>query len=229
MSTRSVWMVPALLVFVLAGGAAAQEAVDQEQPTIDISVGGLALGGYYHQDLAQVFTAGLEGSLVAAELAIGCAGDGQVILELTTTQEGIPTALVLTSVSTPSTAFPTYYPTYWPPSLRRITFPSPVSVTPGTQYALVLRSSGECASFQGPAGDPYAGGDGFAIDDVNRGFGVDWYPLDDRLDLPFRTIVASVAPRVSVLHHQQWLCVDSRALGAHLAHGDVTWHSGCAP
>jgi hypothetical protein len=62
-------------VFVLligVGPAAAQAVVDQEQPAIDASIGGLAAGGIHHQYVAQVFTVGVTASPVALEVPLVC-------------------------------------------------------------------------------------------------------------------------------------------------------------
>jgi hypothetical protein len=48
------------------------DVIDQQQPAIDISVGGLAIGGNSQQKLAQVVTCGFSGLLTEVRFPIAC-------------------------------------------------------------------------------------------------------------------------------------------------------------
>jgi hypothetical protein len=221
------WGVGLFVLLIGVRPVAAQAVTDQEQPVIDASVGGFAVGGFYHQYLAQVFTAGVTASLVAIEVPLSCQPTGTVTVQIVTVANGVPTPTTLSATSVPADAFPSSWPD--PPSLRRIYLGTPVALTAGQPYAFTLGADTDCGLFQGPEGDPYAGGDGYAIDDVNGGYGTAWYPLGSRVDLPFRTLVEVDSPKLSILHGgEQWICVNASALGGHLAHGDTTWFRGCA-
>ena len=194
---------------------------------IDASVGGLAVGGYYHQYLAQIFTAGVAASLVAIDVPLACQPTGTVTVQIVTVENGVPTPTTLSSTSVPADAFPASWPE--PPSFRRINLGIPVALTAGQPYAFTLGSDTDCGLFQGPEGDPYVRGDGYAVDDVNGGYGTAWYPLDTRVDLPFRTLVEVNSPKLSILHGgKRWICVNASALGGHMVHGDTMWFRGCA-
>lgn len=222
-------------VLIAFGGfvpMARAQIVDQEQPEMDYtSVGDMTLGGPGDQRLAQVVTAGQTGLLVAAEFALECrnyeaAPAGVVTLDLAIVEAGMPGAVVLTTTFDP-VEFPGYWPYDWPPYFRRLMLGSPVPVTTGSQYALVLRftsSNGTiCGVVAGPEGDPYVGGDGW-YDDIEP-WG--WAPLGPRRDIPFRTLMQEPS-RISVWHKdRQWICIDRAALQAHQGHGDTKWVAGC--
>jgi hypothetical protein len=64
--------------------AVAAPAVDQEQPIIDDTIGGAAIGGGSLSDeyLAQTFTVGMAGKLVEVRLPIGCDPNSDLILQI---------------------------------------------------------------------------------------------------------------------------------------------------
>ena len=89
-----IFCVIVVLSCVLAGPrtARAAAAVDQQQPVIDDSVGGLAIGGGALSDekLAQVFTVGLAGYLTEIRLPIACDDGDPLILEIQSVTAGLP-------------------------------------------------------------------------------------------------------------------------------------------
>jgi hypothetical protein len=198
---------------------------------MDVSVGGLTVGGAYEQKLSQTFVAGASGLLAGAAFPLSCSGpsgpaSGQVVLEVRSVVAGLPGDSALTSVAVAASAFPSFWPDNWPPTMRQISFLSPIAVLAGQSYSLVLQyavqaDGSSCAVLQGPVGNPYSPGSGFFIDLVNGGYGVPWYPLGDRDDLPFQTFVSADSAKMLVLHKGQWLCVDQPALVDHLSHGDT--------
>ena len=166
-------------------------------------------------------------SLVAIEVPLACQPTGMVTVQIVRVANGVPTPTTLSATLMPADAFPSSWPE--PPSLRRIYLGTPVALTAGQPYAFTLGADTDCGLFQGPEGNPYDGGDGYAIDDVNGGYGTAWYPRSSQVDLPFRTLVEVISPKLSILHKgEQWICVAASALGGHLAHGDRTWFPGCA-
>jgi hypothetical protein len=221
------WVVGPFVLLIGVRPLGAQTVSDQEQPVIDAAVGGLVVGGFYHQYLAQVFTAGVTASLVAIEVPLTCQPTGTVTVQIVTVTNGVPASTALSTTSVPADAFPSSWPDA--PSLRPIYLGTPVALIAGQPYAFTLGADTDCGVFQGPERDPYGGGDGYAIDDVNGGYGTAWYSLGSRVDLPFRTLVDVNSPKLSILHRgEQWICVNASALGGHLAHGDTTWFRGCA-
>jgi hypothetical protein len=61
-------VVAAALVGALAGGASAADTLDQQQPIVNLAVGGNAIGGGSQQMLAQTVTAGQSGELAEVQL-----------------------------------------------------------------------------------------------------------------------------------------------------------------
>lgn len=220
---------------VLVGAASSAvnaQIVDQEQPIIDATVGDMALGGFYNQQLAQVFTAGRSGLFVAAEFPVECSNfsgtpAGTIMLELRNVEAGLPGATVMAAGTFDPAAFPPFWPNDFPPYLRRLTLSAPAPVTSGMQYALALRfvslNDTSCAVSQGIEGDAYLGGDGFYRENGPYG----WAPLGSRLDMAFRTLMQEEG-RTSVFHkNKQWICIGRSSLPDHLAHGDTKWSPGC--
>lgn len=212
--------------------AATAQVVDQEQPEMDCtSVGDLTLGGPFDQRLAQVFTAGQTGFLVAVELGVECRNDegipaGTITLDITAAEGGMP-AVVLRTTTFDAAAFPEYWPSDWPPYFRRLTLATPVPVIVGTQYALTLRLTTStptvCGVIAGPEGDPYPGGESWYEDIGTWG----WVSAGPRNDLPFRALMQETS-RISVWHqNRQWICIDRSALQGHQTHGDTVWIQGC--
>ncbi len=168
--------------------AESSDVIDQQQPQIDTTVGGLAIGDGSDQKLAQVVTAGTSGVLSEVRFPVACSS-GDLIVEIQEVTEGIPNGVVLTSQTIPGSSLPTFYPS--PPEFRSFVFSTPVSFSAGRSFAIVLQSAGECGVFQGPIGNPYPGGDAY-FDALPNLPG--WVLLGDRSDLPFQTIVGPGNP-----------------------------------
>ena len=166
--------------------------VDQQQPVIDDSVGGLAIGGFSDELLAQTFTVGLAGDFVEVDLPIACSTGDPLILEIQgVAATGEPDGTVLRSQTYSGAGLPSFFPD--PPFLRPFVLSVPLPVTVGDRLAIVLNSPGECGIFQGPLGDPYAGGDGWFDARPNPPgwlqLSTGLLPADQRFDLPFATVV----------------------------------------
>ena len=131
-------------------------AIDQQQPAMQTAGYTLAVGGNSQQKLAQVFTAGRSGSLTEVDIPIGCTAGADLVLSIENVTGGKPNGTVLTTQTFPTAGLPLT-------TFRRFVFTAPVTVTAGTQYAVVIYSTGlsvsnSCGIFQGPVGNPYAGG-----------------------------------------------------------------------
>lgn len=164
-------------------------AIDQQQPFMDLSVGGLAIGGGSEQILAQVVTPGVSGSLVAVSFPVAC-DNGVLQVEIQSVTNGQPNGTVLGGSQLGANVLPSFAPN--PPTFRDIPFAFPVGIVAGTPFAIVLKNpTGSCGVFQGPGGDNYPGGDGW-FDARPNAVGV-WEPLGPplgtRQDLPFKTVV----------------------------------------
>ncbi len=96
----------------------------------------------------QTFIAGVTGQLVKADVQLFCNGCGatppNLTLSVRATATGLPTGADLASVTIPGATFASGATT-----LFTATFPSPATLTSGTQYALVLRP------VSAPAGSGY--------------------------------------------------------------------------
>jgi hypothetical protein len=165
-------------------GVSGTPVIDQEQPLIDGSVGGLAIGGASEQKLAQVVTAGASGPLTEVRFPLSC-DSGDLIVEIQGTTAGKPNGVVLTSETIPASSLPFIGVVF-----RSLAFSTPVSFTSGDVFAIVLRSTGACGVFRGPVGDSYLGGNAF-FDALPNPPG--WVCIcdfaGDRFDLPFQTLV----------------------------------------
>ena len=163
------------------------EEIDQQQTVIDVTVGGLTIGGASDQILAQVVTAGRSGFLEQVRFPVACT-TGDLTVEIQGVDAITPNGVVLTSEIILGESLPSFSPD--PPSFRGLTFSSPISFTAGALFAIVLKSAGQCLVFQGPVGNPYPGGDAF-FDSRPNPPGV-WIPISvgtGREDLPFQTVV----------------------------------------
>ncbi|MCA8889400.1 MAG: hypothetical protein KDA46_11260, partial [Parvularculaceae bacterium] len=79
-SVIAAMMLASLMQSSLAGVANAAEVIDQSNTNIDTELGFLGIGGEPNQKLAQTFTVGMDGDLVALNLPImGCGGGDLVI------------------------------------------------------------------------------------------------------------------------------------------------------
>lgn len=175
--------------------ALAAPSIDQQQATIDATVGGLAIGHTSQQILGQTVTAGLSGDLVQVDLPVACDGIGDLIIEIRDVAAGgAPGTTVHSTTTIPGTTLPSF--PLGGITFRTLTLATTVAVTPGTTYAIVLSSNGTtvsdgCGIFRGPIGQSYTGGDLYfdALPNIpgwvhNCGE----FP-SDRCDLPFRTRV----------------------------------------
>ena len=184
---------------LLPGSATATAPViDEEQPIIDTTAGiTFTIGGISEQKLAQVVTPALTGSLTEVRFAAACLTDLDV--EVQGVSGGVPNGTVLGHQSVP-------FGPPLPTTFRAVAFSTPVPVTAGVPYALVLTTPVSCDIWPGPVGDPYQGGNGFFS---WPGGGPDvWWPLscwatssgsrECRPDLPFQTLVNVAGTR---LHH----------------------------
>jgi hypothetical protein len=168
--------------------ANATPVIDQQQPIIDASVGGLAIGGGSAQKLAQVVTAGISGFLTEVRFPVACDAGSNLVVEIQGVAGGVPNGVILTSQTILGASLPTFVPS--PPSFRSLVLSAPVSFTAGNQFAIVLRSAGSCGVFRGPAGNPYQGGNLYfdALPNPPGWVCVCSFP-GDRFDLPFQTLV----------------------------------------
>lgn len=135
---------------------------DQQQPTIDQTQDGMAIGGASQQKLAQTVTAGAAVQLSEVRLPIACTPNADLILSIQgVTATGEPNGVVLSTRTFAGATLPAFSPA--PAAFRGFALPTPLQLTAGMKYAIVLTSTGltaseNCASFRGPVGDPYSGG-----------------------------------------------------------------------
>lgn len=180
--------------------AAADPAVDQQQPeAVSLNVAGcFAVGGFYHQSLAQVVTAGRAGTLVAVAAPVVCNGGASLVVEIrgVRAEPGgalVPDATVRATGTVPAPFLP-YFADPGAPDFRMLALSQPVTLAAGERFAFVLSSAGECALAQPPVGQLYPGGDASFHDDVNAPW-IEWAPLlMDQYDLPFQTWMAEGPP-----------------------------------
>src|SRR5262245_66412816 len=101
----------AALVLVLSTAplARATPVIDQQQPLIDASVGGLVIGGTSTQKLAQVVTTGVPGLLAEIRLPVACDPGSNLIVEIQGVSGGRPNGVVLTSQIIPGSSLPKFY------------------------------------------------------------------------------------------------------------------------
>jgi hypothetical protein len=172
------------VLIMMVQGVSGTPLIDQEQPLIDGSVGGLAIGGASAQKLAQVVTAGMSGDLTEVRFPLSC-DSGDLIVEIQGTTAGKPNGVVLTSETIPASSLPFIGIVF-----RSLVFSTPVSFSQGDVFAIVLRSTGACGIFRGPVGDSYLLGNAF-FDALPNPPG--WVCIcdfaGDRFDLPFQTLV----------------------------------------
>ena len=190
MKNSSTLLTGSLFVILFGSWVNAAPLLDQSQPVIDTSVGGLAIGGSSQQKLAQVVTAGISGSLTEVRFPIACDA-GDLIIEIQDVTTGKPNGVVLTSETIPGSSLPSFFPTPGVVSFRSFVLSTPVSFSAGSQFAIVLTSPGACGIFRGPVGDSYLGGNSF-FDALPNTPGL-WVCIcdfaGDRFDLPFQTLV----------------------------------------
>ena len=182
-------LIVGLLLAPLGYGLVDSEAatIDQQQPIIDSTVGGLAVGGSSEQKLAQVVTAGVSGFLTGIRLPVSC-GTGQLVVEIQGVDEDMPNGVVLTSESIPASSLRSIGAAF-----RTIALSEPVFLSAGDVFAIVVSSTGACGLFQGPTGDSYTGGDAFFDSRPNApGWICGCEFQGARFDLPFETLVTPI-------------------------------------
>jgi hypothetical protein len=174
----------------------AASAIDQQQPVIDVNVGGSAIGGDSQQKLAQVVTVGVSGFLTEVRFPIACVA-ADLIVEIQGVTNEKPNGVVFTSESFAGANLPNFFPNPGFVSFRSFPFSRPALLSAGDRIAIVLKSTGAtaaqgCGIFQGPVGDSYAGGKAYFEARPNAE-GV-WVCLCEfpggRFDLPFQTLMA---------------------------------------
>ena len=188
-----------LLMLVIVAGScvpAVAATLDQQQPVIDSGAPFvLAIGSTSEQKLAQVVTAGVSGNLVEVRLPVSCAGSGPGLrLEMQAVTGGVPNGVVLASQVIPAALLPPFSIAA-PPAFRSLTIGATPSIAAGTQFAIVLSTTGSCAIAVGPVGDSYLGGNLYfdARPNPPGWVCVCSFP-GDRFDLPFQTLVEKAAP-----------------------------------
>ena len=183
-----------LVVAVMGTVAPVAEAqttvLDQIQPVVDSSVGGLAIGGTSDQRLAQTVTAGVDGRLVGVMLPIACAS-GRLIVEIRDVVGGEPGPNVLSRRGFRAERIPDLGATFQFFRARG----GGLRLMAGDQFAIVLDNpTGGCGIFRGPVGDSYSAGEGFFEALPNPPGWVPFSETDTRLDLPFMTVVVVRIP-----------------------------------
>ncbi len=209
MHARTVKLAICSLLAVSPLGGLAQSTLDQQQPlVVPLTVKGcVAVGGRYHQRLAQVVTAGTGGRLVAIAAPLVCGASSSAVLEIQgvfTDPAGrvVPDGATLSATAISAAQVP-YFVDPAAPDLRMLALSVPVPLSEGDRFAFVLSSAGECALAQAPTGDLYAFGDASYDDDVSAPWR-EWTPLGlDRFDLTFQTWVEAApgeapAPEVRI-------------------------------
>jgi len=214
----------------LAARGSSPATIDQQQPTIDISVGGNVVGGFYEQKLAQIVTAGRTGLLTEIRLPIACESSATVSLQIQGVTGGKPNGTILGSQTYAGADFPSFFPSPGVVSLRSMQLSTPVQLAAGQQFAIVLDADGPgpfdgCGTFQGPAGDSYSGGNLY-FDSRPNAVGV-WvcvceFGTSARWDMPFATLMTELAdgtPPVIV----STLSSEPNAAGWHRSDVTVSW------
>ena len=184
----------------VVGDARAALIVDQEQPFVAGTVGGVAVGGFYDQRIAQAVTPGVNGRLGAVAVPVVCEASSTLEVEIQGVTAGVPDGSVLARFSVQGSELPSSYPA--PPAMRLLELPTPIEQRAGTPFAIVLDSPGDCGMFRGLSGDSYPGGNGY-FDSRPNPVGL-WVCMcefaGERWDFPFRTFVAAdtVPPRLTM-------------------------------
>lgn len=173
------------LLPALAQASSPRRVLDQEQPNADTGIGGLAIGGTSEQMLAQTVTVGRAGALTEVRLPIACSTGSAVVQIQGVDGSGKPNGVTLATRQVPGALLPSTFP----PAFQTFRFGSKLFFKPGQRFAIVLRVSKlpqSCGVFQGPTGDPYAGGELFYDARPNP---PGWLPAGSGRDLPFETLV----------------------------------------
>jgi RHS repeat-associated protein len=182
-------LIAAIMAF--ASGIQGQTVLDQQQ-TIFTSDAPVAINAT--QDLAQTVTAGITGALTKLSMPVGCsisspanaAVDGLLVEIQGVTAGGLPNGIVLTSQTFPANTLP---PTGGALFFVDLVFSSPISMSVGQKFAIVLRPNTtgvDCAIAYGSGSDVYLGGTEFCCSTSL------W--TDQVMDLPFETWVTISSP-----------------------------------
>lgn len=176
-----------VLIASLAHGQSPSVFVDQMQPIIDETVGGLAIGGASEQQLAQTVTVARDGHLRGVFLPIGCES-GRLAIEVRNVDlTGAPGAVVLARHMFDSEDVTPIGPIF---RYFKLGNDSDLSFTAGARFAIVLRNpTGSCGIFRGPALDSYTRGAGFFDARPNPPGWIPFSETETRLDLPFMTVM----------------------------------------
>lgn len=215
MDDRIISMFALALMPLAAIGAAGQSApVDQQQPLINTEAQlVIGIGGASQQKLAQVVTAGRSGTLVDVALAVGCASDAALTLQIQGVSADMPDGVVRTSY-----LFNDVGVFSIPPTFKKLSLSNPLHFAAGDRFALVLGTApatAECSTYPGPLGNPYPGGDGFFEVLANP---PGWVLLNEGstaifgVDLPFQTFVAPDSAPATVPALSTWVAVSLVAL-----------------
>lgn len=168
------------------------ERVDQASAPADPGRGYKSLGGAHDQKLAQTFTVGLAGSLVALRLPLSACEGGDLYVDIHALDaRGAPTGAALQSARIAPAKIPVA-----DSGLVEIRFDSPRDVEVGDRLGFALRvdsaaRGARCLLANGPVGESYAGGAFFYDLRPNPpGWAAASLVPGEGHDLSFETIVA---------------------------------------
>ncbi|HYF95248.1 MAG TPA: TasA family protein [Symbiobacteriaceae bacterium] len=130
-------------------GTVAPLVLDQSNTTGTVAANGIPVG-----DFGEVFTAGRSGALEKVRIALYGAPLTDVTVSIRTVSGGLPGGTVLASATIPKGNLPAALSS--PPVLVDAIFPTPATVTAGTQYAYTV--SIQSGLHTAVSGDQYAGG-----------------------------------------------------------------------
>ena len=183
-------LLPGISLLLIAVSVQAQSPgsfIDQMQPLVDTSVGGMAIGGASQEKLAQTVTVANGGHLRGVFLPIGC-DSGRLIVEIRNVEpSGAPGSVLIAR-----RVFPAEQVTAIGPVFRyfKLDDERDLIFLAGSRFAIVLRNpTGTCGIFRSPAGDTYPDGSGFFDALPNPPGWVPFSPTETRLDLPFMTVM----------------------------------------
>jgi hypothetical protein len=170
-------------------GAGAAEVVDQSQPAVDLSRGYLGVGGGVEQKLAQTFTSGVDGDLVALRLPIVGCSRGDLVLEIRVAgPSGGPDGALLTTTRVDPALAPVSGA-----ALHEFRLSAAVRIRAGARYAFIARmdpSTASCSYAHSPLGtDLYGGGEHFFESNANPPGWVTSVSTSGEFDLAFETVV----------------------------------------
>ena len=180
-----------LSLIVPAASASAQpRVIDRSSPTseedpIPLT---LAIGGGSGQILFQVVTAGIDGRLFEVRVPLACDA-GALRLEIRDVDAvGMPGPTVVSAQTFDARRFPGPVTDEY----RALAVRPPLALRAGDRFTIALsNAAGSCGVWQGPTGDPYAGGNGWFFAAPNTTIA----PLGlgtGREDLPFETVMRPV-------------------------------------